>query len=106
MSFLKPLQERFPIDFSEGFKKNFGVNIKISLDKKKRTLRTTIYKKATPVQLNSLIGYMEGAIPPFRYLNIKSGKEPVYDLQNYMEFLNFIRNVLKRKSVIRLKIIW
>ena len=68
----KKLFQKHPLDFSEGFKKNLGTYVKTNLNKNKKSLSFIARRKATPYQLNALIGYIEGKTPPFHYLDRKS----------------------------------
>jgi len=63
------LFKKHPLDFSVGFKKNLGTYIKTNLNKNKKSLSFIARRKATPYQLNALIGYIEGKTPPLSLFN-------------------------------------
>jgi len=103
------LFKKHPLDFSEGFKKNLGAHIKTNLNKKKNSLSFIARRKATPYQLNALIGYIEGKTPPFHYLTIfRKAKvfEEVYNLISLQDLRVYIENELLSTSSIHIKITW
>ena len=105
---LEPIK-KFPLDFSEGFKKNLGLYIKTNLDKKKNELSFLVRKKVSPFQLNSLIGYIEGKTPPFHYTTtFRHAKvyEEVYNLVSLQDLRVYIENELLTTPAIRMKITW
>ena len=105
----KKLFQKHPLDFSEGFKKNLGTYVKTNLNKNKKSLSFIARRKATPYQLNALIGYIEGKTPPFHYLTtFRKAKvfEEVYNLISLQDLRNYIENELLSTSSIHMKITW
>ena len=105
----KKLFQKFPLDFSEGFKKNLGSFIKTNLNKNKKSLSFVARKKATAYQLNALIGFIEGRTPPFHYLTVyRKAKvfEQVYNLTGLQDLRIYIENELLSTPSIHVKITW
>jgi len=101
------LFQKFPLDFSEGFKKNLGSYIKTNYNQKKKSMSFIVRKKVTPYQLDALIGYLEGKLPPFHYLTIYRKMkvfEEIYNLTGLQLFREYLRNELI--SAIHIKITW
>ena len=83
--------------------------MKTNLDKKKKELSFVVRNKVTPFQLNSLIGYIEGVTPPFRYLTtFRFAKvyEEVYNLVSLQDLRVYLENELRSTPAVRMKITW
>jgi len=103
------LFKKFPLDFSVGFKRNLGPWINTNYNKKGRSLSFIVKNKASPFQLNSLIGFIEGKAPPFHYLTIsRKGRvfEEVYNITGLQDFREYLRNELTSTPQIHIKITW
>ena len=103
------LFKKYPLDFSVGFKKNLGPWINTNYNKKGKSLSFVVKNKASPFQLNSLIGFIEGKAPPFHYLTIfRKGRvfEEVYNITGLQDFREYLRNELTSTPQIHIKITW
>ena len=103
------LFEKFPIDFSEGFRQRLGSWIKTSYNNKKREFIFIAQRKATIVQLNSLIAVIESKTPPFHqvtsYIKRKVWEE-VYNSHSLYGLHNFITEELKYVQKVHMKLTW
>ena len=105
----RKLFEKFPLDFSKGFKKHLGPFIKTNFNKKKKELSFIIRNKVSAHQLNSLIGFLEGKCPPFHYLTeYRKAKvfEQIYNLLGLQDFREYMRNELLSVPSLHIKIAW
>jgi hypothetical protein len=102
------LYKKYPIDSTIGFKKNVGQFIKTNFNKKTKQHDFIIRKLATNFQINSLIGYIEGACPSFHYLEIsiknKRGYEQIFNLSSFDDLKRYIKNHLQTQVKIHLRV--
>jgi len=103
------LQKKFPIDMSAGFKKLIGPNIKTAYDRKLKSITFSFRRKATPSQINSLIGYVESLVPPFNELRIERKRrvwEEIYDIKSIQDLTEYIQRVKNDVARTFMKISW
>ena len=103
------LYEKFPIDFSEGFRQHLGSWIKTSFNEKKREFIFVARQKATVMQINSLIAVVEAKTPPFHYIDSYIKRkvwEEVYNLNSLHGLHSFITEELKSVPKVHMKLTW
>ena len=103
------LYQKFPIDFSEGFRQHLGSWIKTSYNRKKREFIFVVRRKVTIVQLNSLIAVIESKVPPFHrvttYIKRKVWEE-VYNIHSLYGLHSYVNEELKSVPKVHMKLTW
>ena len=105
----KKLYEKFPIDFSEGFKQHLGSFIKTNFNDRKREFVFVVRRKATQFQINSLIAVIESKTPPFHQVNCfikRKVWEEVYNLNTLYSLQSYITSTLKETPKTYMKLTW
>ena len=105
----KKLYEKFPIDFSEGFKRHLGTFIKTNYNIKKREFIFVVNRKATAVQLNSLIAVIESKVPPMHQVNTYIKRkvwEEVYNINSLFGLHSYVHQEIKMVPKVHMKLNW
>tara|TARA_B100000029_G_scaffold473956_1_gene515823 strand:+ start:222 stop:773 length:552 start_codon:yes stop_codon:yes gene_type:complete len=104
------LFKKAPIHFHDGRKTDLGRWIKASYSHKNRNIMVVVNAKASEIQLNHLIFYLETTAPLFQVCSTsvknRKGYETVTGLVSWQDLLEYISNFLKARKNINIRIEW
>ena len=92
-----------------GRHKELGPYIKTVINKKQKVFQATVFKRATQTQLNYLIAYMEGILPPILSLSkfiIRKKQEEITNVHSWDEFNTFLEHELRASGIVKFKFSW
>ena len=105
----KKVFAKYPMDLSQGFKKDLGRFITTTYNQKLRSLLFSVNKKSTVTQMHALIGYIESKCPPIKYCSVFIKQKTFAELQHidYLDdIFHYLQNVLRSTKSVIMKVTW